>query len=95
LLRAAHASKLAHMRLVTRVLHVQSGNVKLPDVSVTGKNDTFHLGGLSFSSFRLMACAVRRDLYSGKHQVVDSILPAITRKFIVSVCLAWMSVRLR
>jgi len=61
----------------------QNGHVKLPDVSVTDKNDTFHLNEASFGSFRLMGRAVKRDLY-GKLQAVDSIPLATTGKFIVS-----------
>ena len=66
----------------------QNGTMHLPDVSVTDKNDTFHLMGASFSSFRLMARAVKRDLF-GNLSVVESILPAVTGKFIVSVLVAW------
>lgn len=33
-------------------LRVQDGSVRLPDVTITDKNDTFHLNGGSFSSFR-------------------------------------------
>jgi len=64
------------------ILKLQNGLVKLPDVSVTDKNDTFHLMGTSFGSFRLMARAVKRDLF-GNLQLVESIPPAVTGKFIV------------
>lgn len=49
---------------------------------VTDKNDTFHLNGGSFSSFRLMARAMKRDLY-GNAAPIDSMPPAITGKFVV------------
>lgn len=37
--------------------------MKLPDPSITDKNDTFKIRGESCASFRLMARAVKRDLY--------------------------------
>ncbi len=56
--------------------------MRLPDVSITDKNDTFHLHGESCSTFRLMAQAVTRDLF-GK-AVPLPIPPAISGKFVVS-----------
>ncbi len=58
--------------------------MRLPDVSITDKNDTFHLHGESCSTFRLMAQAVTRDLF-GK-AVPLPIPPAISGKFVVGTC---------
>ena len=64
---------------------VQNGFVKLPDLSVTDKNDTFHAHqGNSFPSFRLMAVAVRQDEW-GNPLTLDNIPPAMSAKFVVGV----------
>ncbi len=62
---------------------LQDGHARLPDVNITDKNDTFHVGGDSFSTFRLMARAVRRDLYS-RPVPLEGIPPAVSGKFVVS-----------
>lgn len=56
--------------------------MRLPDVHITDKNDTFHLNGDTYSSFRLIAKAVKRDLY-GNPVPVDDIQLAVSAKFIV------------
>ncbi|GFR43768.1 hypothetical protein Agub_g4882 [Astrephomene gubernaculifera] len=63
-------------------LRMNEGQVKLPDVCVTDKNDTFHLNGETFSTFRLMARAVRRDGL-GHLQPVDNVRPSVSGRFIV------------
>ncbi|KXZ52828.1 hypothetical protein GPECTOR_8g211 [Gonium pectorale] len=63
-------------------LRMNEGQVKLPDVCVTDKNDTFHLNNETFSTFRLMARAVRREGY-GHLNTVDNIRPAVSGRFIV------------
>lgn len=50
---------------------------------ITDKNDTFHLNGQSYGTFRLLARAVKRDL-AGNAIVLDNITPAVSSKFIVS-----------
>ena len=64
-------------------IYLQDGQVRLPDVNITDKNDTFHLHGESYGTFRLMAQAVKRDLF-GRAVPIESIPPAISGKFIVS-----------
>jgi hypothetical protein len=62
----------------------QNGSAKLPELTVTDKNDTFHAHqGNSFSSFRLMAVAVRQDEW-GHPMPLEHIPPAVSAKFVVS-----------
>lgn len=63
--------------------HPQGGSARLPDLYVSDKNDTFHLGGQTYGSFRLMARAVRRDAY-GNTVVLPHVAPALSQKFVVS-----------
>jgi hypothetical protein len=65
---------------------VQNGRCKLPDLLVTDKNDTYHLYGSSFASFRLVAQAVRKD-EQGCVRPVASIEPAVSGKFVVGAAL--------
>lgn len=74
--RAAADGRL-YLRLPDR-----QGCIKLPDVCVTDKNDTFHHLNETFSSFRVMAKAVRRDMF-GNVLVADDIAPCVSGKFIV------------
>ncbi|KAG2453449.1 hypothetical protein HYH02_001670 [Chlamydomonas schloesseri] len=62
-------------------LRMTEGLVKLPDVCVTDKNDTFHFNNETFSTFRLMAKAVRREY--GRLVVVENVRPTVSGKFIV------------
>lgn len=62
------------------------GKVRLPDLCITDKNDTFHMGTATFGCFRLMARAVRRS--AGSAGLVDGIPTCLSGKFIVS----WLSV---
>jgi hypothetical protein len=64
---------------------LQDVYARLPDVAITDKNDTFHLRGESYGTFRLMARVVKRDMY-GNLTPVEGIPPAISKKFIVSAC---------
>ncbi len=64
-------------------MRAQDGHARLPDVNITDKNDTFHVNGESFSTFRLLAVAVKRDLF-GRPVPLDAMQPAISNKFIVS-----------
>ncbi|KAG2498858.1 hypothetical protein HYH03_003050 [Edaphochlamys debaryana] len=62
-------------------LRMNEGQVKLPDVCVTDKNDTFHLNNETFGTFRLMARAVRRE---GYHLTpVENVRPTVSGRFIV------------
>lgn len=72
----------AHGGVVAGRACTQDGYARLPDVTVTDKNDTFHLAGQSFSTFRLMARAMKRDLY-GNASPMDTIPVAISGKFVV------------
>ncbi|PNW75496.1 hypothetical protein CHLRE_12g529050v5 [Chlamydomonas reinhardtii] len=62
-------------------LRMTEGLVKLPDVCVTDKNDTFHFNNETFGTFRLMAKAVRREY--GRLVVVENVRPTVSGKFIV------------
>ncbi|MEW5306145.1 MAG: hypothetical protein WDW36_008633 [Sanguina aurantia] len=64
------------------IVQLQDGQAKLPDLCVTDKNDTFKLKGLTYSSFRMMARAVKRDL-QGNPTPLHNIAPAISEKLIV------------
>ncbi|EFJ45471.1 hypothetical protein VOLCADRAFT_105916 [Volvox carteri f. nagariensis] len=63
-------------------LRMNEGQVKLPDLCVTDKNDTFHLNNETFGTFRLTARAVRREGY-GVLTLVENIRPAVSGRFIV------------
>ncbi|GLC37795.1 hypothetical protein PLESTB_001477500 [Pleodorina starrii] len=63
-------------------LRMNEGQVKLPDLCVTDKNDTFHLNNETFGTFRLMARAVRREGY-GVLTPLDNIRQAVSGRFIV------------
>mmetsp|Transcript_40431 Transcript_40431/g.89814 ORF Transcript_40431/g.89814 Transcript_40431/m.89814 type:complete len:922 (-) Transcript_40431:1054-3819(-) len=69
----------SHGRLFVKL---QEGTTRLPDVHVTDKNDTFHMSGNSYGSFRLMAVAIKRDLY-GNAVPLENATPAVSAKFIV------------
>jgi hypothetical protein len=73
------------------LLALQDGYARLPDVAITDKNDTFHLRGESYGTFRLMARVVKRDMY-GNLVPVEGVPPAISKKFIVGglACFARM-----
>jgi hypothetical protein len=58
----------------------------LPDIFITDKNDTFHMESRTYSSFRILARAVQRDM-AGNIQLVDSITPAVSAKLIVWIIL--------
>lgn len=66
-------------------LRMNEGQVKLPDLCVTDKNDTFHLNNETFGTFRLMARAVRREGH-GTLTAVENIRPTVSGRFIVSTC---------
>jgi hypothetical protein len=74
--RAAADGRL-YLRLPER-----QGCIKLPDVCVTDKNDTFHLQNVTFTSFRVMAKAVRRDMFNNA-LAADDVKPCVSGKFIV------------
>ncbi len=57
--------------------------MRLPDLFITDKNDTFHMDTHTYSSFRLMARAIQRDIY-GNVVVLQQVVPAISAKFVVS-----------
>lgn len=61
---------------------MQDGYARLPDIAITDKNDTFHLRGESYGTFRLMARVVKRDMY-GNLVPIEGVAPAISKKFIV------------
>ncbi|PNG99636.1 hypothetical protein TSOC_014581, partial [Tetrabaena socialis] len=63
-------------------LRMKEGQLKLPDICITDKNDTFHLNNETYSTFRMMARAVRRDGY-GHLTTLENIRPAVTGRFIV------------
>ncbi|GIL46734.1 hypothetical protein Vafri_3654 [Volvox africanus] len=63
-------------------LRMNEGQVKLPDLCVTDKNDTFHLNSETFGTFRLLARAVRREGF-GVLKPVENIRPAVSGRFIV------------
>lgn len=67
---------------------MQDGTVRLPDVYVRDKNDTFQFGGRSYSTFRLLARAVRRDA-AGMATPIISVMPAISPKFVVRYEIFW------
>ncbi|KAG1679301.1 hypothetical protein FOA52_009331 [Chlamydomonas sp. UWO 241] len=69
----ADANGRLHMRLT-------DGQCRLPDIHVKDKNDTFHLDGHTYSSFRLMGVAIQRDMY-GHAVLLDNIVPAVSQKF--------------
>ena len=64
------------------LLRVQDGACRLPDVFITDKNDTFHMETRTYSTFRIMARAVQRDLY-GNLALVDAVAPAVSSKITV------------
>ncbi|GAX76070.1 hypothetical protein CEUSTIGMA_g3513.t1 [Chlamydomonas eustigma] len=64
------------------LLKLQDGACRLPDIFITDKNDTFHMDSRTYSSFRILARAVQRDM-AGNVQLVDSITPAVSGKLIV------------
>eukprot|EP00798_Chlamydomonas_sp_ICE-L_P031496 gene31496-6684_t len=63
-------------------LHIQcqDGIARLPDVFITDKTDTFHMAGATYSSFRLMSVAIKRDLY-GNTTPLETIPPVVSGKF--------------
>jgi hypothetical protein len=99
-----HSERLAHCGTITpnpTHVHTQDGLVKLPDLTVTDKNDTFHCAGDTFSCFRLLAVPVRRDA-TGRTVVLQGLPPAVSNKFVVSgvrcgwttvgtFCVAWVA----
>lgn len=64
-------------------LRMTDGQVKLPDLCVNDKNDTFHLNNETFGTFRLMARAVQREGY-GQLSTLDNVRPTVSGRFIVS-----------
>lgn len=76
---------------------LQDGICRLPDIFIKDKNDTFHMDSHTYSSFRLMGRVVQRDLMGSPTVVLDTITPAVSEKFIVSLSrpadLAWMAYR--
>lgn len=62
------------------------GKVRMPDVCITDKNDTFHMDTSTFSTFRLMARLVRRS--AGSAVLVDTVPACVSGKFVVSCGLA-------
>ncbi|KAG1681310.1 hypothetical protein FOA52_007356 [Chlamydomonas sp. UWO 241] len=64
------------------LLPLTSGSSRLPDLYVTDKNDTFHMGGSTYGSFRLLATAVQRDAY-GHAVPLACAQPAVSCRFAI------------
>ena len=70
------------------LLRVQDGACRLPDIFITDKNDTFHMESRNYSTFRIMAMAVQRDLY-GNLIPVETVSPAVSSKITVSLAVCY------
>ena len=60
-----------------------SGIVRLPDVVVRDKNDTFHIENHTFSTFRLKAIVIRYDPYTGVGSILPNVTPTVSEKFVI------------
>ena len=60
-----------------------SGLIRLPDVVIRDKNDTFHIENHTFSTFRLKVVAVQYDRYTGVGSVLGNVMPTVSEKFVV------------
>ena len=60
-----------------------SGLIRLPDVVIRDKNDTFHIDNHTFATFRLKVVAVQYDNYTGMGTILSNVMPIVSEKFVV------------